>query len=153
MLLHRVNLDDTREQSTFHNDRAIAFTHLDVISQFVVSGADFNMTFLLLAIQLVVCVACVSAFKQFGLISLRDFDWQQAKAWFPISFLLVSVIYTGSKSLVSTLTPNPRQSLMYVLAIFEHSSVHNIQEFSHNINRECSGTSGLFLAHILLGIW
>jgi GDP-mannose transporter len=24
-----------------------------------------------------------------------------AKAWFPISFLLVAVIYTGSKSLVS----------------------------------------------------
>ncbi|KAF7971282.1 hypothetical protein HWV62_21530 [Athelia sp. TMB] len=72
---------------------------MTLVNKFVVSGADFNMTFLLLAIQLIVCVACVSAFKQFGLISLRDFDWQQAKAWFPISFLLVSVIYTGSKSL------------------------------------------------------
>lgn len=57
------------------------------------------MTFLLLAIQLVVCVTCVLLSKQVGLISIRPFDWQNAKAWFPISFMLVSVIYTGSKSL------------------------------------------------------
>ena len=31
---------------------------------------------------------------------VRDLDWVDAKAWFPISFLLVAVIYTGSKSLV-----------------------------------------------------
>lgn len=30
---------------------------------------------------------------------------KDAKAWFPISALLVSVIYTGSKSLVSRYTP------------------------------------------------
>jgi hypothetical protein len=35
---------------------------------------------------------------------------KDAKEWFPISFLLVSVIYTGSKSLVSgphNLAPYP----------------------------------------------
>jgi GDP-mannose transporter len=68
--------------------------------QFVVSGHQFNMTFLLLCIQSSVCAACVAAVKQMGIISFRDFDMQDAKAWFPISFMLVSVIYTGSKSLV-----------------------------------------------------
>jgi GDP-mannose transporter len=36
------------------------------------------------------------------LISVRDFDKNDAKAWWPVSALLVAVIYTGSKSLVST---------------------------------------------------
>jgi len=31
---------------------------------------------------------------------VRDFDVADAKVWFPVSFLLVAVIYTGSKSLV-----------------------------------------------------
>lgn len=57
------------------------------------------MTFLLLCIQSLVCVTCVGAVKQIGIISFRDFNTQDAKAWFPISFSLVSVIYTGSKSL------------------------------------------------------
>lgn len=34
-------------------------------------------------------------------ITFRDFDFDDARRWFPISFLLVLVIYTGSKSLVS----------------------------------------------------
>ena len=38
----------------------------------------------------------------FGIWNLvRDFDMKDAKAWWPISTLLVAVIYTGSKSLVS----------------------------------------------------
>ena len=36
--------------------------------------------------------------------AVRDFDWTDAKTWFPVSFLLVAVIYTGSKSLVSKLS-------------------------------------------------
>nr|A8N9T6.2 RecName: Full=GDP-mannose transporter; Short=GMT [Coprinopsis cinerea okayama7\ len=66
---------------------------------FVVSGANFSMNFLLLCIQSSVCCACVFAVKKLGIISFRDFDMKDAKMWFPISFLLVSVIYTGSKSL------------------------------------------------------
>ena len=59
------------------------------------------MNFLLLAIQSFVCVACVMVVKKAGIISFRDFDVQDAKNWAPISLLLVSVIYTGSKSIVS----------------------------------------------------
>ena len=58
------------------------------------------MTFLLLCIQSSVSVLCVVLSRRVGLISFRAFDLKEAKMWFPISFLLVSVIYTGSKSLV-----------------------------------------------------
>jgi GDP-mannose transporter len=60
------------------------------------------MNFLLLCIQSSVCCSCVYLAKKSGFISFRDFDMKDAKMWFPISFLLVSVIYTGSKSLVRT---------------------------------------------------
>ena len=70
-------------------------------AQFVVSGQQFNMTFFLLSLQSIVCSACVIAFKKMGIISFRNFDVQDARAWFPVSTLLVIVIYTGSKSLVS----------------------------------------------------
>ncbi len=59
------------------------------------------MNFLLLCIQSFVCVACVYTVKKLGIISFRDFDTKDAKMWFPISLMLVGVIYTGSKSLVS----------------------------------------------------
>lgn len=72
---------------------------MTVVNKFVVSGAHFSMNFLLLCIQSTVCVVCVATVKKFGIISFRSFDMQDAKAWFPISFLLVTVIYTGSKSL------------------------------------------------------
>ena len=68
--------------------------------QYVVSGRDFSMNFLLLAIQSTVCVMCVLTVKKLRIISFRSFDVADAKAWFPISFLLVTVIYSGSKSLV-----------------------------------------------------
>ena len=58
------------------------------------------MNFLLLTIQSTVCVLCVVSVKKAGIISFRDFDKTDAKKWFPISALLVSVIYTGSKSIV-----------------------------------------------------
>jgi GDP-mannose transporter len=59
------------------------------------------MNFLLLCIQSLVCVLCVSTVKRLGIISFRNFDMADAKEWFPVSCLLVAVIYTGSKSLVS----------------------------------------------------
>lgn len=79
------------------------------------------MNFLLLTIQSTVCVGCVVTAKRLGVrsaplsplrhtlissfsqvITFRDWDREDARKWFPISFLLVSVIYTGSKSLVRT---------------------------------------------------
>ncbi|WVO22558.1 GDP-mannose transporter 1 [Cryptococcus decagattii] len=72
---------------------------MTVVNKYVVSGANFTMTFLLLAIQSSVCVLAVTAVKKLGFITFRDFDKNDAKAWWPISTLLVAVIYTGSKAL------------------------------------------------------
>ncbi|PCH44414.1 UDP-galactose transporter [Wolfiporia cocos MD-104 SS10] len=77
----------------------IASILMTVVNKYVVSGQQFNMNFLLLCIQSSVSVLCVITVKRIGLITFRDFDKRDAKMWFPISFLLVSVIYTGSKSL------------------------------------------------------
>lgn len=78
---------------------------MTVVNKFVVSGARFSMNFLLLCIQSLVCVVCVTTVKKLGIISFRSFCWKDAKAWFPISFLLVTVIYTGSKSLQNLSIP------------------------------------------------
>ncbi|KAG0149145.1 hypothetical protein CROQUDRAFT_59692 [Cronartium quercuum f. sp. fusiforme G11] len=72
---------------------------MTVVNKFVVSGHHFTMNFLLLTIQSTVCVTCVAISKTLKLITYRDFDRADAKRWFPISFLLVVVIYTGSKAL------------------------------------------------------
>ncbi|KAI0372802.1 UDP-galactose transporter [Pilatotrama ljubarskyi] len=72
---------------------------MTVVNKYVVSGTGFNMNFLLLCMQSSVCVACVYTVKKLRIISFRDFDTKDAKTWFPISALLVGVIYTGSKSL------------------------------------------------------
>ncbi|KAK1922731.1 hypothetical protein DB88DRAFT_496118 [Papiliotrema laurentii] len=72
---------------------------MTVVNKYVVSGAHFTMTFLLLAIQSGVCVLAVWTVKRLGYITFRDFSTADAKAWWPISTLLVAVIYTGSKSL------------------------------------------------------
>jgi len=72
---------------------------MTVMNKYCVSGRQFTMNFLLLTIQSVVCVLCVLFFKKIGMINFREFDSGDARRWFPISFLLVSVIYTGSKSL------------------------------------------------------
>ncbi|OXB35778.1 GDP-mannose transporter 2 [Cryptococcus neoformans] len=77
----------------------VASIMMTVVNKFVVSGRQFTMTFLLLAIQSFVCVACVWIAKRIGIINFRDWDMNDAKAWFPVSSLLVAVIYTGSKSL------------------------------------------------------
>ena len=86
------------------------------------------MTFLLLSIQSVVCVACVAAAKKTRVISFRDIDIKDVKAWYPISCLLVSVIYTGSKSLVCTADTRTAFPDRILTAISQYTRLHHIQE-------------------------
>lgn len=72
---------------------------MTLVNKFVVSGKKFDMNFLLLTIQSVVCVSCVAVCKRLGIVDYRPFDRDAARKWFPISFLLCCVIYTGSKAL------------------------------------------------------
>ena len=98
------------------------------------------MNFLLLCIQSFVCCSVVYTVKKLGLISFRDFDTKDAKTWFPISVMLVGVIYTGSKSLVSTSIRSGKRRahqmrLSGVLAILEHPSIHDLQESDYHPHR------------------
>jgi hypothetical protein len=139
MLLPCLNTDDCRQQGERPGSCQILRT-LKHWAQFVVSGAHFSMNFLLLCIQSLVCVTCVAVAKRLDIISFRAFDLQDAKAWFPISFLLVSVIYTGSKSLVSPILPVRALALMVSseVAIFEHTSVYHLQELDNHTYCELS---------------
>ncbi|KAL8293103.1 hypothetical protein RQP46_000797 [Phenoliferia psychrophenolica] len=57
------------------------------------------MNLLILAAQSAVAVLCVLVAKQSGVITFRDFNWQEAWNWSPVSAALVVVLWTGSKSL------------------------------------------------------
>ncbi|KAH4000523.1 GDP-mannose transporter [Parastagonospora nodorum] len=72
---------------------------MTVTNKYVLSGVDFNLNFFLLCVQSVVCVTAISICKAAGLITYRDFNTDEAKKWFPISLLLIGMIYTGTWAL------------------------------------------------------
>lgn len=72
---------------------------MTIINKYIVSGEHFNMNLLLLSIQSIVCILTVYILKLLGFINYKDFNLVDIKNWFPVSFSLVLVIYTGSKSL------------------------------------------------------
>ncbi|OTB08473.1 hypothetical protein M426DRAFT_7787 [Hypoxylon sp. CI-4A] len=73
---------------------------MTVVNKYVVSGSEWNLNFFYLAIQSIVCIVTIEACKQLGFITnLAPFDINKGKRWFPISLLLVGMIYTGTKSL------------------------------------------------------
>jgi GDP-mannose transporter len=72
---------------------------MTVTNKYVLSGVDFNLPFFLLCVQSVVCVAAISICKAAGIITYRDFNSDEAKKWFPISLLLIGMIYTSTWAL------------------------------------------------------
>ncbi|CAI7615643.1 GDP-mannose transporter [Penicillium manginii] len=72
---------------------------MTVMNKYVLSGLDFNLNFLLLMVQSLVCITAIQTCKSMGLITYRDFNTDEAKKWFPITLLLIGMIYTGSKAL------------------------------------------------------
>lgn len=77
----------------------IASISMTVINKFTVSGEKFTMNLLVLLCQCSVGVAMVYAAKCMGWIQIRTLNMRDVKTWFPISTMLVFVIYTGSKAL------------------------------------------------------
>lgn len=73
---------------------------MTVVNKYVVSGRYWNLNFFYLAVQSIVCIVTIMACKQMGMITtLAPFDSTKAKKWFPISLLLVGMIYTSAKAL------------------------------------------------------
>ncbi|QKX60827.1 uncharacterized protein TRUGW13939_07973 [Talaromyces rugulosus] len=72
---------------------------MTVMNKYVLSGLDFNLNFFLLLVQSVVCIVAIQSCKTAGVITFRDFSSDEAKKWFPITLLLIGMIFTGSKAL------------------------------------------------------
>lgn len=72
---------------------------MTLTNKYVLSGYGFNLNFMLLAIQNIICVVAIQAGKSMGMITYRDFKTDEARKWFPISLLLISMIYSGSKAI------------------------------------------------------
>ncbi|KAF5024762.1 hypothetical protein F66182_3194 [Fusarium sp. NRRL 66182] len=73
---------------------------MTVVNKYVVSGTSWNLTFFYLAVQSIVCIVAITACKQFGLIqSLAPLEMDRIKKWYPISLVLVGMIYTSTKAL------------------------------------------------------
>lgn len=74
------------------------------------------------------------------MITFRDWDKDDARKWFPISFMLVSVIYTGSKSLVSPVSLSTEELLANrgqfgMIAIPFSTGLHDLQESDNHLDR------------------
>ncbi|EKJ79476.1 hypothetical protein NXS19_003369 [Fusarium pseudograminearum] len=73
---------------------------MTVVNKYVVSGSSWNLTFFYLAVQSIVCIAAITACKQLGMIkSLAPLEMDRIKKWYPISLVLVGMIYTSTKAL------------------------------------------------------
>ena len=72
---------------------------MTVLNKFVLSSHRFKLPFLLLSVQSCVCVCFLIACKQSGVLTYRPLTRKEAIEWFPVSCLLILMIYTGSLSL------------------------------------------------------
>ncbi|KAL4401249.1 GDP-mannose transporter into the lumen of the Golgi [Malassezia pachydermatis] len=77
----------------------VASISMTVINKFAVSGEKFTMNLLVLLCQCTVGVIMVWTAKMMGWIQIRALNMKDIKTWFPISTMLVFVIWTGSKAL------------------------------------------------------
>ncbi|PNY26773.1 GDP-mannose transporter [Tolypocladium capitatum] len=73
---------------------------MTLVNKYVVSGNSWNLHLFYLAIQSIIGTVTILACKQLGMIKeLDSFDAKRAQRWFPISLLLVGMIFTGNKAL------------------------------------------------------
>ncbi|KAJ5194905.1 GDP-mannose transporter [Penicillium cinerascens] len=73
---------------------------MTVVNKYVVSGSSWNLNFLYLSIQAVICTAAILVLRQMGLIpNLAALESGRAKRWLPVSVCFVGMIYTSTKSL------------------------------------------------------
>ncbi|ANB14168.1 Vrg4p [Sugiyamaella lignohabitans] len=72
---------------------------MTVTNKYVLSVGHFNFNCILLAVQSFVCLIVILGLKSAGIVNFRNFNSGEAKKWFPISVLLVAMIYTASKAM------------------------------------------------------
>ncbi|QLG71229.1 hypothetical protein HG535_0B02680 [Zygotorulaspora mrakii] len=72
---------------------------MTVTNKYVVNIEGFNMNFIMLFAQSLVCTLALVVLKGLGYAKFRPLNRTDAKNWLPISILLVIMIYTSSKAL------------------------------------------------------
>ncbi|KAI5365124.1 putative GDP-mannose transporter Vrg4 [Septoria linicola] len=72
---------------------------MTVSNKYCVNGTGWNLSFFLLAVQAIVCIVAISTGKAMGFITYRHFNVDEARKWFPVSLLLIGMIYTSIKAL------------------------------------------------------
>ncbi|OAL75265.1 GDP-mannose transporter [Trichophyton violaceum] len=73
---------------------------MTVVNKYVVSGSSWNLNFLYLAIQSVLCTAAILVLKQAGFVpNLVALESTKVKKWLPVSVFFVSMIYTSIKAI------------------------------------------------------
>lgn len=77
----------------------IASISMTVVNKYVVSGQKWNLGFFYLFVQAVVSTLTIVVLSQVGVMKLSGLDPERAKKWFPITLLLVGMIYTSTKAL------------------------------------------------------
>ncbi|CAK7274416.1 GDP-mannose transporter into the lumen of the Golgi [Sporothrix epigloea] len=78
----------------------LASISMTVVNKYLVSGADWNMNFLYLACQSLVCVLTVRFLALVGFIPKMDpFSTKNCRTFLPVGALLVGMIYTGAQAL------------------------------------------------------
>ncbi|KAL9120709.1 MAG: hypothetical protein Q9187_002736 [Circinaria calcarea] len=123
---------------------------MTVCNKYVLSGLDFNLNFFLLVVQAVVCVIAIQACKTLGIITYRDFNSDEAKKWFPVSLLLVGMIYTGTKALQFLSIP--------VYTIFKNLTIiitayGEVLWFGGSISRMTLFSFGLIVLSSVIAAW
>ncbi|AET37438.1 GDP-mannose transporter Ecym_1190 [Eremothecium cymbalariae DBVPG len=72
---------------------------MTVTNKFVVNLKDFNMNCVMLLVQSTVCTLALLVLRTLGYAKFRPLNKTDARNWFPISILLVLMMYTSSKAL------------------------------------------------------
>ncbi|WFD19180.1 GDP-mannose transporter into the lumen of the Golgi [Malassezia caprae] len=120
----------------------VASISMTVINKFAVSGDKFTMNLLVLLCQCTVSVLIVLVAKHLGWIQIRELNMRDVKTWFPISTMLVIVIYTGSKALQHMDIP--------IYTIFKNLTIILIQAYGELIWFDGRITSMVFLSFVLM---
>ena len=100
--------------------------------------------------QNIICIVAIGTGKSLGVITYRDFNTDEAKKWFPISLLLISMIYTGSKAIQYLSVP--------VYTIFKNLTIiliayGEVLWFGGNVTRLTLFSFGLMVLSSIVAAW
>ncbi|ATY66190.1 GDP-mannose transporter [Cordyceps militaris] len=127
----------------------VASISMTAVNKYIFSGGSWNLTFFCLTVQSVVCLAAVVLGKHLGMHEPARAD-QAPHAGFPLSILLVGMIYSGAKSLQYLSVP--------VYTIFKNLTIVVIAYgenvfFGTSVSRLILSSFGLMVLSSVIAAW